>query len=276
MNNYPLVTDFQNYKDFLASITGSAKRRSGIKSQIAQALNCQVSYVSRVLHQDAHFSMEQGEALTKFLKLNNNDKDFFMLLLIKDRSGSVSLKNYYQQKINERLKKNQRIQDRLQEKETTISQLQQTYYSSLHYTLIHMACTIPSLRNPEALAEHFMLPIDQVHAAIDFLIQSQYLERSDKGYIPTSQTIFIDKSNPLIRSHHSNIRLEALQSLRSPIASENNLHYSAVVSLSHSDVLKIKERLLKEISACVSIVKTSNEETLYGLGIDYFDLGKNL
>lgn len=268
------VYDFKDYKEYLRKVAGSANQRSGIKSQIARALKCQVSYLSRVLHKDADLSLEQGESLTKFLQFNDEDKDYFMLLLLKARAGSVSLKNYYKLKIENAQKSRLSVQNRLREKDNKAAEFQQVYYSSYQYALLHVACNVPQLRFPAKLADHFFIPLEQVHEVLSFLVQSGLLVRSDQGYVPTSKSIFIAKDNPLFKSHHSNLRLESIQSVKNSQRREKSLHYSAIASLSRADALEIKERLLREISACVETVNHSTEECVYGLGIDFFDFEK--
>ncbi|MNY59358.1 hypothetical protein D3C86_1957950 [compost metagenome] len=54
----------------------------------------------------------------------------------------------------------------------------------------------------------------------------------------------------------------------------NELHYSGVVSLSSSDILKIKDQLLETIKKNIDVIKDSKEEELYCITIDFFDLKK--
>lgn len=55
----------------------------------------------------------------------------------------------------------------------------------------------------------------------------------------------------------------------------NDLHYSAVVSLSREDAIQIKNRILDEIRDTQAIIKASKEEELYVYDIDFFSLRRD-
>ena len=63
--------EIYGYNDYKAYLNGfiAAKpgRGRGVKSAIASTLECQTSYVSQVLNENAHLSLEQGDKLNKFL-----------------------------------------------------------------------------------------------------------------------------------------------------------------------------------------------------------------
>lgn len=54
---------------------------------------------------------------------------------------------------------------------------------------------------------------------------------------------------------------------------KNNLHYSAAVTLSQKDVLKVKELILQNLNVINKVVSQSPEEVIYAMNFDFFDLG---
>ena len=55
-------------------------------------------------------------------------------------------------------------------------------------------------------------------------------------------------------------------------SASRDLHYAVAVSLSESDVKKIKEMILKNLSAISKVVSASKEETAYVYCFDFFEL----
>ncbi|HEY1080196.1 MAG TPA: hypothetical protein VGE46_08860, partial [Bdellovibrio sp.] len=55
--------DFEDYKAYLRH---RAEAERGVKSALAKALNCQSAYISQVLNENAHLSLEQGDAANTF------------------------------------------------------------------------------------------------------------------------------------------------------------------------------------------------------------------
>ena len=62
------IFEFRNYKAYLDHLISSKPGKGrGMRSSIAKALHCQTSYISQVLNEEAHFSLEQGDALNRLL-----------------------------------------------------------------------------------------------------------------------------------------------------------------------------------------------------------------
>jgi hypothetical protein len=78
----------------------------------------------------------------------------------------------------------------------------------------------------------------------------------------------LEKESPFIIKHHTNWRLKAIQSFEQE--SERELHYTSVISLSQSDVLKLKTLFVNSIDKYNEIVRPSKEEACYCLCLDFF------
>lgn len=76
----------------------------------------------------------------------------------------------------------------------------------------------------------------------------------------------------LIRQHHINWRIAAIQSLISSNASD--IHYSTVSTLSKADVEKLRGEMVQLIERYVETVKPSAEEVMYGFNLDFYSLVK--
>ena len=83
-------TDYKAY--LLALIATYPSKGRGIHRSMAEAIRCQVAYISHVLAGDYHFSIEQAEASARFFGLSRAESEFFVLLVSHNRSGTTELR----------------------------------------------------------------------------------------------------------------------------------------------------------------------------------------
>lgn len=266
------IFEFTHYKIYLEAKTGASGTRKGVKAAMAKVVNCQPTYISQVLHGNAHLSLEQAEVLNGFFSHSHDEGIFFLLLVQKDRAGTKNLRNFFQEQIEEVLKKRLVLTKRLGAKETLSEVHQATYYSSWIYAALHIALTIPELRTRDALSGYFNLPVRRITEALDFLISTGLIRATEKGYEVTSAQIRLGNDSKNILKHHTNWRLQAAESLDREQLTD--MHYSGVVSLSRVDVVKIKNILLEAVKESQVLIKDSKEEELCAVAIDFFSLKK--
>src|SRR5690348_7678173 len=90
------VLEFEEYKEFLREIEASrSELQRGFRSRLAEAAQCQNAFVSQVLNTSAHFSLEQGLRVAKFLSLGLEESQFFILLLEHNRAGTKELQGFF-------------------------------------------------------------------------------------------------------------------------------------------------------------------------------------
>ena len=71
----------------------------GEASKIAKHLNVSTTYISQILSGSRSMTFEQNIELSQYLGLDQNESDYFMLLISKERAGSHKLKEYFQTKL---------------------------------------------------------------------------------------------------------------------------------------------------------------------------------
>lgn len=266
------VFDFKDYKRFLTSRVGAKGAKQGLKSALADHIGCQRTYLSQVLNGNAHLSLEQAERANSFFGHTPDEAHFFLLLVHKERAGSRALEQYYQSQLQEILHRRMILTRRLGEKKALSEETQSVYYSSWIFAAIHIAVTISDLQTREALADYLGLPIKKVTAALEFLVSTGLVTQNGAKFVAGESHIRLGRNSQNIGKHHSNWRIQALESLdREEI---EDLHYSGVVSLSKADVPRIKNILLEAIGQCQSVIKDSKEEELCGFTCDFFSLKK--
>ena len=92
-----------------------------------------------------------------------------------------------------------------------------------------------------------------------------------KGLLkPGITQVHLNRESPLIRQHHTNWRISAIQSLMNDDRSD--LHYSTLSTLSKVDVEKLRAEMVQMIENYVATVKPSKEELMYGFNLDFYNL----
>jgi len=267
---------FQDYRKYLeAWISEQPRGGRGMISGLAKAASCQPVYVSRVLSGRAQLSLEQAQAIQAELKHSGEETDFFLLLVEWDRAGTKPLKEYFQKKIDRAREARADLQKRFTEAPTLTREHQDIYYSSYHYAAVHTCISVPALQTLSGLEAFLKLPRDRLLEVLLFL-KDCGLAIEERGRFRIGQLrLHLGKNAGLIRQHHSNWRLEALKSLDRGRGAQDDrsLHYSAVVSLSETDALRLREHWVKALEEFNQQVAPSKEETVRALVIDFFSLG---
>jgi uncharacterized protein (TIGR02147 family) len=268
----PNIFDFRDYRRFLrASIDFERSRQKGAQSRLATKIGCQSAYISMVMADRAEFSAEQALASGEFFGLSPNETQYYLLLLQSARAGTEKLRQFVNAQIEERLQQRSNLAQRLQyETELTAPQKAQ-YFSAWYFAAIHIGLTVPSLQSEDAIAAYFRLPIATVRQVIEFLVQTGLAQRN-QNLIQTGPTrIHTSADSGFANQSHINLRLQAIIDLQRP--NPDHFHYSSVVSMSATDLKKLRETMIRAIEEIRRTVRDSREEEVVVYSMDLFNLG---
>jgi hypothetical protein len=131
---------------------------------------------------------------------------------------------------------------------------------------------IDNIRLRFAIARRLNLSADVVDKSLEFLLQTGLCVEEEGRIGPGPQSTFIEAGSPLVSRHHGNWRIKAME--RHPtLKRQEELSYSAPVSLSSRDVLKVREILAHAIEMSDEIIAPSSCERFYCLNVDWFEVG---
>lgn len=266
------IFEFNHYKPYLEARVGTFRERSGLKSKMAEAMGCQPTFVTQILKETTHLSLEQAHRLDAFFEHSGEESDFFLLLVQKDRAGTVELRKYFDGKLKEILSKRQLLVHRLGREQTLSQQDQGVYYSSWHYAALHIAVAVPELQSRDALASYFRLQIKRVTQVLDKLTEMGLVVYKNGKYSIGSARVRLGNDSHNIIKHHTNWRNQAIDSLDRE--EEGDLHYSGVLCLAKKDAQKIKDLIFEALQKHLEISDASAEEEIYSYCIDFFNLRK--
>ncbi|MCB9025989.1 MAG: TIGR02147 family protein [Bdellovibrionaceae bacterium] len=264
------VFEYKNYRDYLIDQLGGLRRRTGQRSLLARAINCQTAYLSQILNGNADLSIEQAVDVNKHLAHSQSESRFFLLLLQKERAGTLEAKNFFQEQIDETIANRLLVKNRVITNQEISKEDSSQYYSNWQYIAIHMALSIPGLQTKESLATHFSLSLSRVTDILEFLEEIGVVKNQNGHFQMTPTHIHLGNDSENILKHHSNWRLQSLKSLDRN--KKGDLHYSVVYSLSKKDAKKIYDEMLKVVENNLKIVGPSAEEVLYCYALDFFEV----
>lgn len=266
--------DFKNYKIYLEYVEKSRKSyERGFRSKLAESLGCQSGYISHVLNGDAHFSLEQTMGVAKFLNLTSREKKYLLLLVEFARAGTSDLRTHFNEELKILLDQHHNIKERIGDSKILSETEQSIYYSSWHYLAVHVLSSLSEHSDAKSISYALKIPEEVVGKVLLFLIQANILKDEAGMLSPGVTQVHLNRESPLIRQHHTNWRIAAIQSLMND--NRNDIHYSTVSTLSKVDAQKLRSEMLQLIERYVETVRPSEEEVMYGFNIDFYNLIKN-
>lgn len=262
---------YSNYRDYLSDCFPAKGSGRGERKRLADFLGCQPGFISLVLSEKSDFSLEHGMQICEFLSLNAEEKNFLILLIQKDRAGSVTLRKHFEIQIKAIQKDRKEIKSRITTTHTLTFEEQLQYYEGWLFTAIHMCTLIPHLRTPAAMKEYLNIPLHQIKEVLETLLKLGLVSLQSGQYFSTQKRIHLGDQGLALKKHHSNWRLQSIQSLDQK--NEDDLHYTSIMSISKSAANEIKQIILKSIQDCEPVIKAAKDESVVALTVDLFTVG---
>jgi uncharacterized protein (TIGR02147 family) len=267
------VFDFSSYKAYLEFADQSRKSfQRGFRSKLAEAIGCQSGYISHVMNGNAQLSLEQGLKAAIFLGLKPKERKYFLRLIEWERAGTPELKAEFVDELRALKDEYLNIKERVGDSVLLTESEQSHYYSSWLYLAVHVASSLPGNADLKSIAEALKISEEVVGRVLLFLIQTGIIQESKGKLKPGLTQVHLNRESPLIRQHHTNWRIAAIQSLAND--DKTDIHYSTVSTLSKADVEILKAEMTKLIEKYVETVKPSKEEVMYGFNMDFYGLIK--
>jgi uncharacterized protein (TIGR02147 family) len=267
------IFDFENYKDYLEFFEKTRKNfEKGFRSKLAEHIGCQSGYISHVLNGNAHLSLEQTMKAASFLGLDKREQKYFLLLVEYARAGTPELKNHFKDELTRSREEFLNIKTRVGSSRELSEREQSVYYSHWQYVATHVLTSLPEYNDVKSIASALGISEQSVSKILLFLIQTGIV-KDEKGKLKSGLTkVHLNRESPLIRQHHTNWRIAAIQSL--PNEDKSDVHYSTVSTLSVKDAEFLRSKMVKLIEDYVETVGPSREEVMYCFNLDFFSVIK--
>jgi len=233
-------------------------------------MNCQRSYLSRVLAEGLHLTPEHAFNLSEFLEFSNAEREYFVALLESERAATPSYQKHWQRRIAKLKEEHDSIQERTSRKAVAFDGEPANYFTSWTWTAIHFLTALPEYQSVTAIADRLHLSFDMVLRHLKSLEARGMIERRGEKWRFLSGEFHAPADSPLVLLHHQNWRGRAL--LDAQDLEKRNLHFTGVLTLSRKDVVRIKELLLDFITEANRISGPSKPEECIALTCDLFPI----
>jgi uncharacterized protein (TIGR02147 family) len=261
------VFEFESYKKFMSHrLYGEGLR--GQLSRAAELLKCQPSFLSRVMSAEIHITPDQAFVLCEFWRLDEEEAHYFQSLVDWERASDPRYRSALKARIAKLRDQHESLQRRVQKPDFPVTQPQAAYFSTWCWSAIHFLVSIPKYQTVHAVAARLGLAEAVVEDHLHQLKQSGFVRQQGKRWEYAGGQFHLPKDSPFVIFHHQNWRGKAV--LDAQAASNKNVHYTTVLTLSLEDLKRLKELTLGFISETDKIAKPSEPEECVVLTCDLF------
>lgn len=249
------------------------KKGRGEISKIAKELRVSTTLVSQVLSGNKSFTLEQAQSLCTYLGLTGIDAEYFMLLVLSDRAGSMRLKKMWFEKIEKIREQSLQLATRVKADRVLTDHERAVFYSSPLYAAIQMYTSVGAKgKSLEEICTRFEISRIQAAEMMKFLVNAGLCaEEADRFKIGIQKT-HLGHGSPFLPRHHANWRIRAIQ--RSENLGDGELMYTVPVSLSKKDFSELREEMAEFIKKFLDKVHASDAEEIACLNLDWFWIKK--
>ena len=264
------IYQFDSYKKYFNSwVEQQPKKGHGEYRRLSLALNVSTTMVSQIFNSEKDLSLEMACEMAEYLLLNDEESDYFLLLVEHSKAGSSKLRSRLQKQIKDRQEKAKKLENRLKNVTVLDIHAKQIYYSSWLYPAIRLLTDIPEVNSADQIAQRLSVPKNQVLKVLDYLIKNQIvIQKSGKLSMGPAHT-YLAPEDPLAHRHMQNWRQLAFQKMN--FSNDENFFYTGQYALSKEVATEVRKQLPDFIEAILKKVKPSKSETVQCLNIDYFE-----
>jgi uncharacterized protein (TIGR02147 family) len=265
------IYNFYSYRDYLkARIDMLPAGGRGELLRIAKAVGIHSSILSQVFQGHRELTSEQAVAVADYLELNENETRYFLLLAQWERAGSEKLKRVLKREIDQIRRDEAQVVRRIPQSQSLSPEQKAVFYSNWYYSAVRVLSSIPEWKNAEGMRKRLGLTREQFTTIERFLVEHGLCEEQNGILSLGPQSTHIEGTSPLVSRHHGNWRVKAME--RHPsLNHDRELAFTSPMSLSRSDVPKVREAALEFISKACEICDPSPSEVSYCLNLDWFE-----
>lgn len=264
------VLDYNSYQSFLKALIQSHKAVRGYHAKLSHAAQCQPSYLTRVLKDEASLTLDHALKLSVFLKMDEYETDYFLNLISYSKAATNDLKSFIKKKLKNIKNDKDFAGRKLGNALELLAKDENIFCSHWLYSCLISAMQIPQQNNVLNLSQFLNLPEHQIKQALDFLVSVNWVKQEDDKYFP------VHVNNPMKLSRTS---LASLYRSWSETVAQNilknhpdDIHMMGTVALSEPDWVKIRTQLKKSIDRLVEEPLNKNKTKLIYVSIDCFGI----
>ena len=267
------VFKFDSYTEFLNGFLKSAPANGrGLRLRWANAMGIHSAYLTKVLKGDANISVDQAVKLSSELNFDFLEKEYFIALVNLGRAGCHESQSYFRFIVEKLQRESLELSNKFEGDLVKGNFDQSKYFASWYYSAIHLLCGVVELRGPQDVVNFLNLPIEDSEEALQFLFESNLIEKVNGKFKATKNRIHLDKSSPNLAKKLQNFRLKAIEAFQVQSKMAKGIHYSSTIAVSKENAKKIRHVLTEAISSVHSLVECESAEEIQIMNLDFFSV----
>ncbi len=249
----------------------------GAKNKLAKIIQCHPTYVAQILRGIVLMSQEQALLFCKEFDFNDQQTDFFLILLNIERAGTLALKNYYETKKNQLESKLGEVGRSLKASQLD-EQFEEEFFSNWDFQSIYAALTLYGLkRSFKKITESLGIATDRANYILAKLQEFKMVTEINGKWTVNNTKIHFNGKNPEARQKfHLAWRLKALEkNFVSSAKDKDNFNFSSIITLNktyHEKLIMMLKKLIQDFSQDIDAIET---DSISVLNIDFFQIHKN-
>lgn len=263
-----MIDEAQDYKGLLLQAAAGPGFGRGTFRRLAEALRVNTTFVSQVLRGPKHFSSDQALAAGSFFGLGKQELRYLLLLVQRDRAGTVEGRAYFEGEARALREQARTLASQVPPHHTVSAADKGEFYSSFSYSAVRLLTDIPSTQRPQDIANRLGLGRPEIQRILEFLTRVGLVRREGDRYVCGPAYTHLNPDSPLVRGHHRNWRLRAMEKHHRP--DDEDLSFTAPLTVSREDAKKIGDLLRAVVDRSSRLVEKSPSEELYCLNLDFF------
>lgn len=265
------IYQYDSYKKYFNDwVKQQPKNGHGEYRRLAAALGVSTTMVSQIFNGDKDLSLELACEMTEYLLFNDDDADYFLLLVDFSKAGSVKLRSRLSRQIKDRQGKAKKLENRFKNVTTLSESERNVYYSTWINQAIRILIELEDSNTIDSIVNKIAVPKNQVMKAVEFLNKVGLVNQKGNKLFSGDSHVYLPSSDPIVGRYHWNWRQLAIQKMQ--VTNDETFFYSGQYTLSNEVADEIRRLLPDLIKSVVEKVKPSKSQTARCLNIDYFDL----
>lgn len=262
--------DIYKYKEYKTLVNDllrtKPKNGRGQYKKISEYLGVSSVLISQIFKGSKEISVEQGHKLCNYFNFIEIEKKFFVTLISFNRAGTFELKNFYESELDKLKIQARSIVHRVKHENILSEEDKALFYSDWKFSAIRLACDLEKILNINDLSNLFQIKEEIIKEVLQFLM-TRGLVKSNSGNLEIGpSSTHISKKSIMVKNHHRNWRLKALESLDK--LDENEIMYTAPMATSKKVFEELNNEILKLIDGFVAKAPSAEGEDLFYLNID--------
>lgn len=262
---------FDSFREVIRNAVESKQRldRSFNFQKLAQAMGIQKSYLSQVLAGRAEINLDQAYLFCQQLELNEEQSQYFNLLVEHSRTGLAERKQVLLSKIKSIQEQKLATEQHLKVTPSHASEGDMTdYYLDAYNQLVHVCLSRAAFRkDPMKLAEGLGLHKDRLGEILAELQRLDMIRLEKTGFTVQRKNLHLPKESKVFKAWRAQLRAMALQkSLQSP--AEDSYNFSVIVSCTEKVRRQLHEGFLEFLSRAQKLVNESEADHVYQMNFD--------